>query len=196
MRGDSLRMLTVLDEHTREYHMLLVDRALKTADVIAWVKTAIEQHGAPEFIRSDNGSEFIAKELQRWLAEQDIKTIYIEPASPWENGFIEGLHDKLRDECLNRELFGRLLEARVILETWRIEYNESRPHSSLRYLTPGEFVRRSNSGLWTPVALRAPCVQSCYQHQNQPQPTTSRTSDLICPTYGVRPGGLASISTW
>ncbi len=98
MRAGALRMLTVLDEHTREcYHVLRADRALKSADVISLVKAAVAQHGAPEFIRSDNGSEFIAKELQRWLAEEKIKTIYIEPASPWQNGFVESFHGRFRE---------------------------------------------------------------------------------------------------
>jgi transposase-like protein len=103
VRGGALRMLTVLDEYTRECHVLRADRALKSTDVIALVQQAIAQHGAPEFIRSDNGSEFIAKELQRWLAEEKIKTIYIDPASPWQNGFVESFHGRFRDECLNRE---------------------------------------------------------------------------------------------
>ncbi len=100
VRGGALRMLTVLDEHTRECHVLRADRALKSADVIALVKQAITQHGAPEFIRSDNGSEFIAHELQAWLAAEKIKTIYIEPASPWQNGFVESFHGRFRDESL------------------------------------------------------------------------------------------------
>jgi putative transposase len=87
----------------------------------------------PEQLRSDNGPEFI---VQDWLKAQEIKTLYIKPGSPWENGHIESFHDKLRDECLNRELFGNLREARVILESWRVEYNERRPHSALGYRTP------------------------------------------------------------
>lgn len=98
--------------------------------------------GAPEHLRSDNGPEFIAYAIQDWLKTRQIKTIYIKPGSPWENGHIESFHDKLRDECLNRELFGTLAEARVILESWRVEYNERRPHSSLGYQTPGEFARK------------------------------------------------------
>ena len=89
VRGGALRMQTVIDEHTRECHVLRADRALKSADVISLVKGAIAQHGAPEFIRPDNGSELLAKQLQAWLAAEKIKTIYIEPASPWQNGFVE-----------------------------------------------------------------------------------------------------------
>ena len=117
----------------------------------------------PEHIRSDNGPEFIAHVIPDWLAKAKIKTLYIKPGSPWENGHIESFHDKLRDECLNRELFGSLAEARVILESWRMEYNECRPHSSLGYQTPGEFARASNSGLRSPSGLPASRVAN-----NQP----------------------------
>ncbi|MGA7392680.1 MAG: integrase core domain-containing protein [Terrimicrobiaceae bacterium] len=95
------------------------------------VEAAIARYGMPEHLHSDNGPEFIADCLQDWLKAQEIKTLYVKPGSPWENGHIESFHDKLRDECLNRELFGNLQEARVILESWRVEYNERRPHSSL-----------------------------------------------------------------
>ncbi len=123
MRGGALRMLTVLDEHTRECQVLRADRALESADVIALVKAAIAQHGAPEFIRSDDGPEFIAKELQCWRAEEKIKTIDIEPASPWQNGFVESFHGRFRDECLNREQLWTLTEARVVIEDFRIKSN-------------------------------------------------------------------------
>ncbi len=101
------------------------------------------RHGAPEHIRSDNGSEFIAYALRDWLEGNAVKTIYIRPGSPWENGYIESFHDKLRDECLNRELFGNLAEARVVIEQWREQYNQERPHSSLGYQTPREFAGSS-----------------------------------------------------
>ena len=91
--------------------------------------------------------------MQEWLKAQQIKTLYIKPGSPWENGHIESFHDKLRDECLNRELFGTLQEARVILESWRVEYNERRPHSSLGYQTPSEYAGRKTNRLW---GLRSP----------------------------------------
>ena len=99
----------------------------------------------PKHLRSDNGPEFVAYCMQNWLKAQAIKTLYIKPGSPWENGHIESFHDKLRDECLNRELFGNLHEAPVILESWRVEYNERRPHSSLGYQTPNDYAcRRTN----------------------------------------------------
>ena len=121
-----------------------------TVDVITVVEATIARYGVPEHLRSDNGPEFIASCMQDWLKTQEIKTLYIKPGSPWENGHIESFHDKLRDECLNRELFGSLREARVILEGWRIEYNERRPHSSLGYQTPNEYAgaktNRSDGG--------------------------------------------------
>ena len=150
-------MLTVLDEHTRECHVLRADRALKSADVIALVKEAITKHGAPEFIRSDNGSEFIAKELQHWLAEEKIRTIYIEPASPWQNGFVESFHGRFRDECLNREQLWTLSEARVVIEDFRIEYNTRRPHSRLGYRSPVNYAALLPA-VPTPVGLQPPSV--------------------------------------
>ena len=116
VRGGARRMLTVLAEPTRECPVLRADRALKSPDVIKLVQTAIAQHGAPEYIRSDNGSEFIAHELQAWLAREKIKTIDLEPASPWQNGFVESFHGRCRDECLNREQLWTLTEARVVIE--------------------------------------------------------------------------------
>ena len=102
------------------------------------------RYGAPEHLRSDNGPEFIAYALQDRVQAQQIKTLYIKPGSPWENGHIESFHDKLRDVCLNRELFGSLAEARVILGSWRLEYNEARLHSALGYQTPEEFAQRAS----------------------------------------------------
>lgn len=96
-------MLTVLDEHTRECHVLRADRALKARDVLDWLQRAIQKHGAPKYLRSDNGPEFIVKIVQQWLREQNIKTLYIELGSPWQNGFVESFHGRFRDECLNRE---------------------------------------------------------------------------------------------
>ena len=119
VRGGALRMLTILDEHTRECHVLWAERALKSEDVLHWLQKAVAQHGAPEYLRSDNGSEFIAKIVQRWLKDNGIKTIYIEPGSPWQNGFVESFHGRFRDECLNREQLWTLTEARVVVGDFR-----------------------------------------------------------------------------
>jgi len=157
-RGGALRILTILDEYTRECHVLRADRALKSGDVLEWMSRVIQEHGAPAYLRSDNGSEFIAKAVQSWLAEKRIQTIYIDPGSPWQNGYAESFHGRLRDECLNREQFWTLPEARVVIEDYRREYNTFRPHSKLGYLSPKRFAPggahhlrlRSAYGLPTP----------------------------------------------
>ena len=116
---------------------------------------AIAQHGAPEYVRSDNGSEFIARIVQRWLKENGIKTIYIEPGSPWQNGFVESFHGRFRDECLNREQLWTLTEARVVIENDRRDYNEERPHSRLGYESPAQYATRLCPSP-APVGLRPP----------------------------------------
>ena len=143
VRGGALKLLTILDEYTRECHVLWAERALKAADVLAWLQRAIGQHGTPEYLRSDNGSEFIAKIVQRWLKENRIKTLYIEPGSPWQNGFVESFHGRFRDECLNREQLWTLTEARVVVGDYRLKYNQVRPHSRLGYESPAVFAARS-----------------------------------------------------
>jgi transposase InsO family protein len=127
--------------------------------------TTIEQQGAPEYLRSDNGSEFIAKIVQRWLAENQIKTIYIEPGSPWQNGFVESFHGRFRDECLNREQLWTLTEARVVIGDYRCKYNQHRPHSRLGYLSPARFAAQLSPSP-APVGLRPPSAGD-GQNQNQ-----------------------------
>jgi transposase InsO family protein len=122
-----------------------VDWSLRAVDVITVVEAAMARYGVPKHLRSDNGPEFIAYAIQDWLKSKNVKTIYITPGSPWENAYIESFHDKLRDECLNREIFGSLWEARVVIEQWRLYYNAERPHSSLGYQTPAEFAGRAIS---------------------------------------------------
>jgi transposase InsO family protein len=165
VRGGALRILTILDEYTRECHVLRVDRALRSADVLAWLQKAIEAHGAPAYLRSDNGSEFIAKIVQQWLALNHIKTIYIEPGSPWQNGFVESFHGRFRDECLNREQLWTLTEARVVIGDYRCEYNQLRPHSRLGYLSPTRFVAQLCPSPAT-VGLRPPSAKD-GQNQNK-----------------------------
>ena len=106
------------------------------SDLAFTLAEAMLQHGIPEYIRSDNGPEFIAKKLRKWLSEVGAKTLYIEPGSPWENGYCESFNGKLKDECLNGEIFYSLKEARVVIEKWRVAYNTVRPHSSLGYRPP------------------------------------------------------------
>ena len=140
--GTRFRILTLIDEFTRECLAMHVAWSIRAVDVITVIEGAIERYGTPEHIRSDNGPEFIAYAIQDSLEQNQIKAIYIAPGAPWENGHIESFHDKLRDECLNREVFGSLLEAKIVIETWRVEYNTERPHSSLGDKTPEEFAGR------------------------------------------------------
>jgi transposase InsO family protein len=134
--GRALRMLTIMDEYTRECLAIDVARRLNSTDVIDRLFELFITRGIPEYIRSDNGPEFIAKNLRRWLSVIGVKTLYIEPGSPWENGYIESFNGKLRDELLNREIFDTLFEAKVLAERWKREYNTVRPHSSLGYRPP------------------------------------------------------------
>jgi len=142
VRGGHLRMLTVIDEYTRECRCIHVDRRINARTVRKVMARLIRDHGAPQYIRSDNGSEFLEKELRRWLGDHGIKTLYIEPGSPWQNGYIESFHARFRRECLNREQLWTLTEARVVIEDWRWKYNHIRPHRSLGYITPIRFARK------------------------------------------------------
>jgi putative transposase len=134
--GRAFRMLTVIDEFTRRCLAIKVDRKLKSEDVLECLAELFVQNGPPGHIRSDNGAEFTAKTVRTWLARIGIKTLYIEPGSPWENGYNESFNGKLRDELLNGEIFYTLKEAIVLIERWRYHYNTVRPHSSLGYLPP------------------------------------------------------------
>lgn len=134
--GRPVRMLTVLDEYTRECLAIRVERQLKANEVIEELSHLMVERGTPEHLRSDNGSEFTAEAVRDWLAGVGVKTLYIEPGSPWENGYIESFNGKLRNELLNGEIFDTLTEAKVIIEDWRRHYNTKRPHSSLGYRPP------------------------------------------------------------
>ena len=134
--GRALKILTIIDEYTRECLGMLVQRHITSQDVLERLYWLFLVRGTPEHIRSDNGPEFTARAVREWLGRLQVKTLYIEPASPWENGYIESFNGKLRDELLNREVFDTLLEAQVLIEEWRREYNHVRPHSSLGYRPP------------------------------------------------------------
>lgn len=134
--GRAFRLLTVIDEYTRECLEIKVERRLNSVNVLECLGELFLSRGLPEHIRSDNGPEFIAKEVRGWLGSLDIKPLFIEPGSPWENGYIESFNGKLRDELLNREVFDTLWEAKVLVECWKREYNQVRPHSSLGYRPP------------------------------------------------------------
>ncbi len=134
--GKSMRMLTVIDEYTRKCLAIRVGSSLKSDDVLDTLSTLFITEGVPEYIRSDNGSEFTAKITREWIGNLGVKTAYIEPGSPWENGYNESFNGKLRDELLNGEIFYSLKEAQVLIEQWRRHYNEVRPHSALGYKPP------------------------------------------------------------
>jgi len=134
--GRPLKMLTVVDEYSRESLAIEVARRLTSKDVIRVMARLMLKHGVPAHIRSDNGPEFVAKVLREWLHRLDVEALFIEPGSPWENGYIESFNGKLRDELLNGEIFYTLQEARVLIEMWRRHYNQVRPHSSLGYRPP------------------------------------------------------------
>lgn len=138
-QGGQLRLLTVLDEFTRECLEIRVERSITSAQVIDTLEWLALVRGLPAYIRSDNGPEFIAKAVQQWLEGNHCRTIYIEPGSPWEIPYIESFNGKLREECLNQYVFTNTREAQEIVSSWREEYNQYRPHSSLGYLTPQEF---------------------------------------------------------
>jgi len=140
--GSQLKWLSIEDEYTRECLCLKVDRSITSEDVIDTLSELFAMRGVPEHIRSDNGPEFIARAIQRWLEQVAVKTLYIEPGAPWENGYAESFHSRFRDEFLATEVFENLTAARNLTAAWKEDYTYHRPHSSLGYLTPAEFAAR------------------------------------------------------
>jgi putative transposase len=136
--GKRFKTLSVLDEFTRECLAIHVGQSIRATDVVRVLAELMTRRGAPTFLRSDNGSEFTATRVMRWLRDQQVGPAFIAPGRPWQNGFIESFHSRLRDECLNREWFHSGVEARCVIERWRQQYNTARPHSSLGYRTPAQ----------------------------------------------------------
>ncbi len=134
--GQHLKLLTVVDEWTRECLAIEVDGRINAGRVITVVSRLMSRYGPPTYLRSDNGPEFVAKAVKTWLARSGVHTAYIDAGKPWQNGTNESFNGKFRDECLNLEWFQNRVEARVVIEQWRCRYNEERPHSSLGYRTP------------------------------------------------------------
>ena len=141
VNGSALKWLSIIDEFTRECLTLDVDRGITSEDVIDALAELFATRGVPAHIRSDNGPEFIANAIQSWTRQLEISTLYIAPGAPWENGYAESFHSKLRDEFLACEEFTSLHEARLLTRAWKREYNEVRPHSSLGYVAPAAFAR-------------------------------------------------------
>lgn len=161
--GRPLKMLPVLDEYTRESLAIDVERSITAKDVIGVLGYLFAIRGAPAYIRSDNGPEFIAEAIKGWLVDSGVGTLYIEPGSPWENGYMESFIGHFEDELLNGELFGNVREAKVLVERHRLEYNSIRPHSSLGYMTPAAFA--------------ASCLASAPASSG-PSPTPNRTQSV------------------
>jgi putative transposase len=137
--GQRLKMMPIVEEYSRECLALETERSITAENVVEILARLFAERGAPSFIRSDNGPEFIAKAVMRWLAASGVETLYIAPGAPWENAYSETFISRLRDELLNREEFANLKEAKVLVEDYREHYNHHRPHGALGYLTPTEF---------------------------------------------------------
>lgn len=145
--GRKFRILNIIDEYTRECLACFVARRIRSQDVIFVLAELFLKHGIPAHIRSDNGPEFVAKKLLSWFRTLDVKPLFIEPGSPWENGYIESFNGKMRYQFLDGELFYTLLEAKILIERWRLHYNTRRPHSSLGMLPPVPEAREVNMSL-------------------------------------------------
>jgi len=143
--GQTLKCLTVVDEFTRECLAIDVGGSIRSGRVIEVLSKLVSLRGAPRYLRSDNGSEFVSRKILRWIEEEKIETALIDPGKPWQNGANESFNGKFRDECLGMQWFQNRTEARVVIEAWRREYNTVRPHSSLGDLTPAEFAERRQS---------------------------------------------------
>lgn len=154
--GRKLRFLTIIDEYTRESLAIDVGRRMTSENVLCRLAEIFIRRGVPAHIRSDNGSEFTAKIVRDWLEALEVKTLFIEPGSPWENGYIESFNGKFRDEFLDREILDTLLEARVLTARWRRYYNEERPHSALGYRPPAPEAIMPTPAETTVAAQRAP----------------------------------------
>jgi transposase InsO family protein len=138
-KGGRLRMLNIVDEFTRECMAIEIRRHFTGQDVVAVLAELFLLRGRPKYLRSDNGPEFASKAVRKWLKRSEVDTLFIEPGAPWENGYIESFNGKLRDECLDGELFLSLAEARYVVDRWRMDYNHHRPHSMLNWMTPAAF---------------------------------------------------------
>lgn len=161
--GRALKLFTIVDEYSRQCITLDVSRSFNSEDIINRLSELFVMHGVPEHIRSDNGPEFIATAIRNWLAKLGVQTLYIEPGSPWENGYAESFHSRLRDEFLAVELFESVAHARASASAWQEDYNNYRPHSSLCGLPPAEFARR--------CAASVPAAPPLQQHSD-PLPIT------------------------
>lgn len=193
--GRKLRCLTLMDEFTRIGLDIEINRRMPAKKVLEVLLQAFERYGTPAYVRSDNGPEFIAKLLTRALADCGVATHHIDPGSPWQNAFGESFNGTFRSECLDLELFHSVAEAQVIAETWRIEYNTERPHSSLGYLTPQEFYTKWQNNDATPVGALPPHPRSlalCGLPSRQEEKKAEREPCLLVQPPASALGSLSS----
>ena len=175
--GRPVKLLPIMDEYIRECLSLDVARSIKATNLIETLRQLFAVRGRSRFIRSDNGPEFVAQAVRDWLAESSVETLYIEPGSPWENGYCESFNSRLRDELLNRELFMDLREAKVVVEDYRLDYNHRRPHSALGYVPPASFAAKAGADK---CATAAGTGSATLRLPQQPNETTeTRTPTLI-----------------
>ena len=172
-QGRRLKWLPILDEHTRECLALEVDYSITALSVIDILQRLVQERGAPQFIRSDNGPEFIAKAVKEWIAQRGMKTLYIEPGSPWENAYSESFNSRFRDEFLNLEVFASRMEAKVLGQEHREKYNHRRPHPSLGNMTPAEFAARCHAPLRPFDFVEAACAAQDSVINPKQQPNLS-----------------------
>ena len=154
--GRQFKILGVIDEYTRECLALEAGRSFKADEVVDVLRYLFAVRGRPEHLRSDNGPEFVADKVQRWLKQAAVETLYTSKGSPWENGYVESFNGRLRDELLNRELFLSLAEARWVLDQWQLDFNHRRPHSSLDYQTPAAYAAGLAASVRATPSLQQP----------------------------------------
>lgn len=178
-RGRPLKIFSLLDEYTRECLALQVERSITAADVIDILAQVLLQRGLPGHIRSDNGPEFIAAAIRRYLQMAGVGTLYIEPGAPWENGYAESFHGRLRDELLNLEVFADLPEAKTLATRWQEDYNHRRPHSSLGYATPAAFAAQCSKANGTDASGLCPRTPGFFPSRGTTTTTTGNRSILV-----------------
>lgn len=172
--GQQLKCLTVMDEWTKEGLAIDVAGSLRSRRVIEVLARLVSERGAPQFLRSDNGPEFVSKALLGWIVEQGIGTALIEPGKPWQNGVNESFNGKFRDECLSLEWFRSRAEAKVVIEQWRQHFNAVRPHSSLGYLTPAVFAAQQQEN--DAASRQATGRDAAVSRASAPRPVAPRSS--------------------
>lgn len=171
--GSPLKWLSIKDEYTRECLSLKVDRSITSEDAIDTLAELFAMRGVPNRIRSDNGPEFTANAIRDWLQRVGVRTLYIEPGAPWENGYAESFHSRFRDEFLDTEVFESLSAARKLTAAWKDDYNHHRPHSSLGYLTPAEFAARCPASAPKLLSATPPATSPLQQDSELTQPVLS-----------------------